>query len=107
MIPQNLTPEQEARRGDEAKLLIENPLFVEACNQLDAELRLLRERVPMRDTEMHTRLVLAEQVQAKVLDYLKAVVMSGEAAKLTLRERQSFTDRVTYAREHGIRSVFP
>lgn len=106
MQPSAVSPEEESRRGDLAKVVLDNPLFIEACNQLDAELRLLRERVPMSDTDMHTRVILAEQVQAKVLDHLRAVLMSGDAAKLQLRERRSLTDRIEYAREHGIRTVF-
>ncbi len=101
-----LTPEEEARRGDMAKLVLENPLFIEACNQLDAELRLMRESVPMADRDMHTRIILAEQMQAKILDHLRAVMMSGESSKLQLRERETFTERLEYAREHGIRNAF-
>ncbi len=101
-----LTPEEESRRGDVAKLVLENALFIEACNQLDAELRLMRERVPMADRDMHTRIILAEQMQAKVLDYLRAVMMSGESAKLQLRERETLADRIAYAREHGLRNAF-
>ncbi len=106
MLQSALTPEEESRRGDLAKIVLENALFVEACNHLDAELRLMRERVPMSDRDMHTRIILAEQMQAKVLDYLKAVMMSGDAAKLQLRERRSFTERLDYARQHGLRNAF-
>lgn len=106
MFQSALTPEEESRRGDLAKVVLDNPLFVEACNHLDADLRLMRERVPMADRDMHTRIILAEQMQAKILDYLRAVMMSGDAAKLQLRERRTFTDRLEYAREHGIRHAF-
>ncbi len=106
MLQSALTPEEESRRGDLAKIVLENALFVEACNHLDAELRLMRERVPMSDRDMHTRIILAEQMQAKVLDYLKAVMMSGDAAKLQLRERRSLADRIDYARQHGLRNAF-
>ncbi len=106
MLQSALNPEDEARRGDLAKSVLENPVFVEACNQLDAELRLMRERVPMSDQDMHTRIILAEQMQAKILDHLRAVMMSGDAARLQLRERRSWNERIQYAREHGLRNAF-
>lgn len=101
-----MSPEEEQRRGMEAEQLLKHPLFVEACNSLDAELRLMRERVPIRDTDMHTRIILAEQMHAKVLDYLRAVMMGGDAAKLILRERETLAERFNYAREHGLRHAF-
>lgn len=101
-----MTTEEEVRRGQEARIVLDNRIFIEACNKLDAELRLLRERVPMGDTEMHTRIILAEQMHAKVLDYLTAVMSSGEAADLQLRERRTLSERIDYAREHGLRYAF-
>ena len=98
--------EQDKRRAMDAERILREPLFVEACNALDRELRLMRERVPLRDTDMHSRLILAEQMHAKVLDYLRGVMGFGESAKLILRERESFMDRMKNAAAHGLRNAF-
>jgi hypothetical protein len=100
------TPEDEIARSGAAERLLKDPLFVEACNALDSELRMLRERVPLRDTEMHSRLILAEQMHAKVLDYLRGVMESGHAARLMLANREGLMQRMKQAMEHGIRNVF-
>jgi len=100
------SPEEEISRGGAAERLLQDPLFVEACNALDAELRMLRERVPLRDTEMHTRLILAEQMHGKVLDYLRGVMQNGEAARLILRDREGLYQRMRNAMDHGLRNSF-
>lgn len=98
--------EQDKRRAMDAERILREPIFVEACNALDRELRTLRERVPIRDTDMHTRLILAEQMHGKVLDYLRAVMSGGDAAQIILRERESFMDRMKRSTVHGIRNIF-
>ena len=100
------TSEEEISRGGAAERLLNDELFVEACNALDAELRMLRERVPLRDTEMHTRLILAEQMHAKVLDYLRGVMQNGESARLILRDREGLMQRMRNATEYGLRNAF-
>lgn len=99
------TPEQEAQRGAEARRILESPVFIEAVNALDRELRMARERVPVKDTDMHTRLILAEQVQAKVLDYLRGLMLAGDAAELVLRDRESAAARMRDAMRHGLRWI--
>lgn len=98
------TPEQELARAGAARRVLEDPIFIEACNALDAQLRLMRESVPMQDTEMHTRLILAEQVQGKVLDYLRGVMIGGEYARMQLREKESLAERMKNAMRLGIRA---
>lgn len=103
--PQQLTAEEEVRRAAEARQILQAPLFIEACNSLDRELRMARERVPIKDCDMHTRLILAEQVQAKVLDYLRAVMLTGDQAELQLRERENLMQRMRNAMEGGLRWI--
>ena len=97
------THEQELSRAKEAETVLSTPVFKEACNRIDAELRMMREGVHMKDTDMHTRIILAEQMWAKLLDHLKAVMLSGDYAREQLRLRESFTERMKAAIQHGIR----
>lgn len=97
------TPDQEIARAAEAERVLATPVFKEACNRIDAELRMMRESVPMRDTDMHTRLVLAEQLFGKLLDHLRALMMSGDFAREQLKLRENFSERMLQAVRHGIR----
>lgn len=98
--------EADKRRAMDAERILRDPIFVEACNALDRDLRAMRERTDIRDTDMHTRLILAEQMHGKVLDYLRAVMSAGAGAQLILRERESFMQRMQRAAVHGIRNTF-
>ena len=102
----DLTPEQELARAQEAERILTSKVFIEACNSLDSELRMLRERVPMNDKDMHSRLILAEQVQAKVLDYLRGLMQGGAWAAQQLALRESVSERLLHAAKYGLRNVF-
>lgn len=94
---------KEAERAHQAEVLLSSPIFAEACNRIDAELRILREGVPMRDTDMHTRIILSEQLWGKLLDHLRAVMEGGDFARQQLQLRETFTERATAAIRRGIR----
>jgi hypothetical protein len=95
--------QKELERAEEAKRLLAAPIFAEACNRIDAELRVLREGVPISDSDMHTRLILMEQLWGKLLDHLRAVMESGDYARAQLKLRESFTERAVNAIRQGIR----
>src|SRR5690348_17111063 len=97
------TVEQELARAREAEQLLATPIFKEACNRIDAELRMMRECVPLRDTDMHTRLILTEQLWGKLLDHLRAVMVSGDFAREQLKLRESFAERMKQAFHNGLR----
>lgn len=94
---------KEADRAHEAELVLTNPMFKEACNRIDAELRILREGVPMRDTDMHTRIILSEQLWGKLLDHLKAVMEGGAYARQQLQLRENLAERAMNSIKRGIR----
>jgi len=97
------TPEQEIARGEQARQIFETPVFKDACNRIDAELRALRESVPMSDADMHTRLILAEQMFGKLLDHLKMLMIGADYARQQLKLRESFSERMVQAVKQGIR----
>lgn len=100
-----MTAEEEVRRGDEAEQLLRHPLVKEAFNTLDAWLRQERERADPRDSRYHSDLIRYEQLLARFQDHFRAVIMSGEAASLALRERESMGQRLAHAMRYGIRNA--
>jgi hypothetical protein len=102
-IPLSLTPEQDINRSAEAERVLVTPVFKEACNRIDAEFRMQRERVPLNDSDMHTRLVIAEQLWGKMLDHLRSLMMKGAYAKEQLKLRETRTEKMAQAIRRGIR----
>lgn len=78
--------EQEIRRGDEADRLIKHPLLKEAWEAAEKSILEQMDEVSMRDTDMHTRLILARKTLNGVKRYIERVIDTGEMAKLQLRE---------------------
>ncbi|MDE2101728.1 MAG: hypothetical protein KGL39_31065 [Patescibacteria group bacterium] len=99
------TPEEELQRGLEAKTILESPVFIEACQAVDTQLKTLRERVPVSDTDMMVRLVLMEQISTWLLDYMKQCMQSGEFARHQLEKRDSAVERMKQAMQHGLRNL--
>lgn len=95
--------QREAMKAEEAKRILETPAFKEACNRIDTELRVMRESVGMNDRDMHTRLILAEQMWGKLLDHLKATMMAGDYARHQLKLRESRAEHIREAIRNGIR----
>lgn len=91
-----MTPEQELRRAGDARSVIESALFQEARKNLEDQLASLRRSVPLRDTDMHTRLILMEQLSGQFFAFFEQLAQTGRMAELHLqemRERQSLMDR--------------
>src|SRR5690242_10692715 len=97
------TPEQDIARAAQAESVLSTPVFIEACNRIDAELRMLRESVGLKDADMHTRLIIAEQMWGKLLDHLKSIMTSGDFARQQLKLRETHMERAARAIRRGIR----
>jgi len=78
--------EQEVRAGDEVKRLLEHPYLKEAFEAAENSILEQMDEVKLRDTEMHTRLIMAKQTLGAVKRYLSRIVETGEIAKLQLTE---------------------
>ena len=98
--------EDEARRGKEAEQLLRNPLIAEAFNALDAWLRTERERCDIRQKDYLADLIRYEQLLGRLQDHFRSLIMSGESAKLQLKEREALGSRVVNAYKHGVRNFF-
>lgn len=88
------TPEEEIARAGEAKRIIESQMWLDACQHIARFLAAQRQAVPLRETEMHTRLIIAEQVWGKFQDFFQEIVESGHMAEITLANQRSLMQRM-------------
>jgi hypothetical protein len=81
-----MTPDEELRRAREAESLMNSPLFVEARQSLERQLTSLRRDVNIHATEMHTRLILMEQLSAKFFSFFEQALQTGKMAQVRLQD---------------------
>lgn len=82
----------EISRGRRAKQLVENELFQEAFAAAQDSILHQMDKVPIKDAEMHTRLILAKQMLGAVKQYLEAVINTGEMADISLNQKAKLTN---------------
>lgn len=88
------TPQEEIIRAGQAKEIVQSALWAEACEHIEESLAAQRQAVPLREVEMHTRLIIAEQVWVKLKDFFQQIVDSGQMAELTLAKQRSLMERM-------------
>lgn len=91
-----MTPEQEMHRAGEARQMLNSALFQEARADLEGKLAQIRRTVPISATEMHTRLILMEQIKEQFFGYFEQLAQTGRMAEIQLeqeRQRRSLIER--------------
>jgi hypothetical protein len=91
-----MTPEQERLRAGEARQMIDSTLFQCARQDLEEKLAQLRRTVPISSTEMHTRLILMEQLKEQFFSYFEQIAQTGKLAEIQLeqeRQRRSLLEQ--------------
>lgn len=79
-----MSPEDELRKANEAKQLLDHPLIKEAMENLEGQLRQLRRNVPPGQSDMHTRIILMEQMADKLFGYLENLALTGRFAAIEI-----------------------
>ncbi len=97
--------DEEIARGNRARQLLDDPLMVEAIQAMKDQLALLRRDVSVRDRDMHTRLILTEQLLDRFLAYFQGVMQSGDMARQELKLRESAVRDFGNAMRYGIRNM--
>lgn len=92
--PQKMTPEQEMGRSHNAQRILGDPLFQEACREIEAALSEQRRNAPIGDKELHQLLILNEQILYRFLDFFRFVVQTGELAKVEVDRKDALKERV-------------
>ena len=83
-----MTPEQEIIRAGEARQILDAPVFQAAKAYIEEQLSTARRSVPIRETEMHTRLILMEQLWSNLLGYFEQLAQTGKMAEIQIAERK-------------------
>lgn len=83
-----MTPEQERLRAGEARQMLSSQLWLDAKADLESKLAQLRRTVPISSTEMHTRLILMEQIKEQFFGYFEQIAQTGLFAEKILQDEQ-------------------
>jgi hypothetical protein len=83
-----MSPEEEIIRAGEARQIIESKMFLGAKAHVLDQLAQARRAVPMTSTDMHSRLILAEQIAGYFFDYFEQIAQTGKLAEMQLEERR-------------------
>ena len=87
-----LTPDQELRRGEQARQVIENEIYVEAWQKLRDGIIHMWETCPIRDKEGQHELKLELKLLKEVRHHLETTMNTGKMAKIQI-ERDSMFKR--------------
>ncbi|MDE1828257.1 MAG: hypothetical protein KGH65_03805 [Candidatus Micrarchaeota archaeon] len=82
--------DKEKIRGNDANFILNHDIFREAWKSAEDGLAKARVKVALKDTEMHTRLIMAEQVLDIVRKYIEGVVQTGQMADMQLKAKPRF-----------------
>ena len=95
----------EIQRAGEARQILDSTMFQDAKMTIEGQMAHARRAVPLKDTDMHTRLILMEQLWSSLLGYLEQIAVTGRMAEMQLRaeeERRSLLDAgVSWYRKMG------
>jgi cell fate (sporulation/competence/biofilm development) regulator YlbF (YheA/YmcA/DUF963 family) len=87
-----MSHEAEARRGELAKQVLDNPVYAEAYASIEAALvRAWRDARDVKDREQaHQMLTMLDKVKS----VMEGVMRSGQVAEKELERKRSLTERV-------------
>ena len=83
-----MNPNQELLRAREAQQLLDSALFQEARKSIEGQLATIRRTVPLKDTDMHTRVIIMGQLWDSLLGYFEQLALTGKMAEMQLREEE-------------------
>ena len=75
-----MTTDEEIRRGQEAELLMQNPLIVEAFASVESRLIDALRQADLRDRDMEHEIVRSLQIVGKVKGHFRDVIATGKMA---------------------------
>jgi len=76
-----MTPEQEKQRSELAKNILENPVFVDACKQIQNDLYGEFVNSPARDSEGREKIYLMNKMLNVLLGNIKSVMETDKLNK--------------------------
>lgn len=88
------SPEEELTRGGEAARLLDSNLWKEMRASIEATLAANRRSVPLNQTDMHTRLIITEQLWGNILDWFQEVADTGRMAEIQIQQQRTLQQRI-------------
>lgn len=88
--------ETEVQKAGEARQILDSSMFQAAKADIEGHLAHARRSVPLKDSDMHTRLIMMEQLWGSLIGYFENIAMTGKMADIQLREaeeRRSLLER--------------
>ena len=82
-----MTETEEIKRAEDAKYILEHPLFAEALSEIRKGLINGLETSAMGDEQTHNRLAIALQLLKQIEVSLKSHIQTGELALIQVNER--------------------
>lgn len=92
------SPEEELQRGGEAARLLDTQLWKEMRESIEKTLAAQRRAVPLNQTEMHTRLIITEQLWGQIMDWFQQVADTGRMAEIQIQQQRSLMQRMGFGR---------
>ncbi len=78
--------ETEVSRGEDARRLVEHPLYVEAIDKVRAGIVSAMHAAPLGDEKTHNRLVISLQLLSQIEKQLKDMILTGRMAEMQLHD---------------------
>ena len=75
-------------RARQARAMLDSALFQEARKDLEGQMQHLRRTVAISSSEMHTRLILMEQLADRFFGFFEQLAQTGQMAELELAEEE-------------------
>lgn len=76
----------EIKRGAEAKMILDHPLIREVLDGFRRGLEAQRAKCPIKDGELHTKLIMLEQVFNAFEHGFKTTMETGKLAEIKLQQ---------------------
>jgi hypothetical protein len=76
----------EIQRGDDARIILESPLYREAIQKVKDGLISAMQQSPLGDEKTHNRLVIGLQLLGQIEKQLYDVMMTGKMAQIQAQE---------------------
>lgn len=83
-----MSPEEEIVRAGEARQILGSRMFKDACANIEEQLATMRRSVPIKDTDMQSRIILMEHMYVLLTSWFQQIVDTGKMADITLRQRE-------------------
>lgn len=85
-----MEPLEEQRRGDQARLILENPIYVETVNSIREGIIQAWESAPLRDKEGANELKLMLKLLGDLNRNIETVMQTGKMAKIQMERENVF-----------------